>query len=47
MSGGSQVQGCLLTDLEVQKLVGEKKEMSKAINHKNDHVDSTPGSWVC
>lgn len=41
------MQGCLLTDPEVLKLVGKKKEKSKSINHTNDHVDSIPGSWVC
>lgn len=39
MEESGRAQGYLLTDLDVPKLVGEK-EMSKLVDHKNDHVGS-------
>lgn len=44
MEESERVQGCLLTDMEVLKLVGEKKEKSKSVDHKNNRIDSYP--WV-
>lgn len=44
MEESERAQECLLTDLKVPKLVGEKKEKSKSVDHKNDHMDSHP--WV-
>lgn len=41
-----RARGCLLTDLESLKLVGEEEEKSKSINHENDNANSVPGSRV-
>ncbi|KAF5915323.1 hypothetical protein HPG69_012016 [Diceros bicornis minor] len=38
-----RVRGCLLTDLDIPKLVGGEEEKSKSTNHKNDTANSILG----